>query len=201
MFNIETFEGKKFTPLGKQKKKTQIVLSNTFRPVDSYLSKLKFRYNGKYTKIPNFIVTREGKVIQLLNSNEHSNYLPNVNLNRNSVVVALENLGWLEKEPLTNNYINWIGDIYNGPVYEKKWRDYFFWHPYTSSQIEQTSNLCKMICNEVSIKKDFIGHNTKINGIEKFEGIVSKSNYDSDSTDLSPSFEFENFIKKIHNEQ
>lgn len=201
MFNIETFKEKKFTPLGKQKKKTQIVLSNTFRPVHCYLSKLKFRFNGKYTKIPNFIVTREGKIIQILRSIEHSNYLPNVNLNRNSVIVVLENLGWLEKEPLTNNYINWIGDIYNGPVYEKKWRDYFFWHPYTSSQIEQTSNLCKMICNEVSIKKEFIGHNTKINGIEKFEGIVSKSNYDSDSTDLSPSFEFENFIKKIHDEQ
>ena len=105
-----------------------------------------------------------------------------------------------EKEPLTNNYINWIGDIYSGPVFERKWRDYFFWHPYTKTQINETIDLCKKICGEVSIKKDFIGHNTKINGIEKFEGIVSRSNYDSDFTDLSPAFEFDYFNQKIENE-
>ena len=41
---------------------------------------------------------------------------------------------------------------------------------------------------------------TKINGIEKFEGIVSRSNYDSDFTDLSPAFEFDYFNQKIENE-
>lgn len=200
MLSVETYTEKKFTPVGKQKKKTRIVLTNTMRPYQFYLAKISNRYDGRYSKIPNFLITRTGKIIKLLNSNEHSNFLPNINLNRNSVVICLENLGWLEKEPLTNNYINWIGDIYNGPVFEKKWRDYFFWHPYTSSQLEITVELCNMICEEVSIKKDFIGHNTKINGIERFEGIISRSNLESECTDLSPSFEFENFTKKIKNE-
>ena len=191
---------KKFTPIGKQKKKTQIVLTNTFRPLDLYIQKLEKRFNGKYSKIPNYLISRDGEIIQLLKSEEHTNFLYSVNLNRNSVVICLENLGWLEKEPLTNNYINWIGDIYSGPVFERKWRDYFFWHPYTKTQINETIDLCKKICGEVSIKKDFIGHNTKINGIEKFEGIVSRSNYDSDFTDLSPAFEFDYFNQKIENE-
>lgn len=191
---------KKYNSLGKQKKKTQIVLANTLRPTETFLAKLDSRFNGKYSKIPNFLVSRDGTITQLLKSEEHANFLSTININRNSVVVCLENLGWLEKEPLTSNYINWIGDIYNGPVCEKKWRDYFFWQPYTTTQLNKTVELCKKICDEVSIKKNFIGHNTKINGIEKFEGIVCRSNYDTETTDVSPSFEFEYFNKKIENE-
>ena len=122
-------------------------------------------------------------------------------LNKNSIIISLENFGWLEKEPLTNQYVNWIGDIYKGEVYEKKWRDYFFWHPYTNNQIESTAYLCMNLFKEIPIKQNFIGHNTKINGIEKFEGVCTRSNYDSESTDINPSFNFELFIKKIENEQ
>jgi hypothetical protein len=45
-----------------------------------------------------------------------------------------------------------------------------------------------------------VEHNTKINGIEKFEGIVTKSNFDSDFTDVSPAFNFEYFIKQLYDE-
>ena len=50
------------------------------------------------------------------------------------------------------------------------------------------------------INKKFVGHNTKINGIEKFEGIVTRSNYFSETTDLNPSFDFEYFLKNIEDE-
>ncbi len=42
-----------------------------------------------------------------------------------------------------------------------------------------------------------LGHNTKINGVEKFEGIVTRSNYLSEVTDLSPAFDFELFEKYL----
>jgi hypothetical protein len=45
-----------------------------------------------------------------------------------------------------------------------------------------------------------VEHNTKINGIEKFEGIVTKSNFDSDFTDVSPAFNFEIFNKYLKND-
>jgi N-acetyl-anhydromuramyl-L-alanine amidase AmpD len=86
-------------------------------------------------------------------------------------------------------------------VFEKKWRDYFFWEPYTEKQIDSTVILCKMLFNELGIKDNVIGHNTRINGIEKFEGVVTKSNFDSNFTDVSPAFNFEKFLKKIENEQ
>ena len=115
-----------FKSVGKQKKKRQIILCHTSREVEEYLTSLKFRYNEKYDKIPNYVVTTEGKVIQLLDDVSYSNYFTESNVNRNSVIVCLENLGWLEKKPLTNYYINWKGSIYKQQVYEKNGEISFF---------------------------------------------------------------------------
>jgi N-acetyl-anhydromuramyl-L-alanine amidase AmpD len=190
-----------FKSVGKQKKKRQIILCHTSREVEEYLASLKFRYNGKYDKIPNYVVTTGGKVIQLLDDASYSNYFTEPNINRNSVIVCLENLGWLEKKPLTNYYINWKGSIYNKQVYEKKWRDFFFWQPYTTSQTETTGRLCNQLIESLNLERKFIGHNTKVEGISRFEGIVSKSNFDTAFTDLNPSFNFETFTKFIEHEQ
>jgi len=162
MNNIQNIDG--LVCLGKQKKKKQIILTHTSRNIKDYVSAIKHRYNGKYDKIPNFLIGRDGVVYRLIPENGYTNYFPNLNVNRNSIIISLENLGWLEKIPLTEHYVNWNGDIYKEQVFEKKWRDYFFWQP-------------------------------------RFEGIVSKSNFDSDYTDLSPAFNFENFLKQLEDEQ
>jgi len=190
-----------FESVGTQKEKKQIILCHTSREVQEYLASLQFRYNSKYDKIPNYVVTRDGKALQLLDDTSYSNFFSDSQINKNSVIICLENLGWLEKKPLTNYYINWKGSIYNQQVYEKKWRDFYFWHPYTDKQLETTAGLCKQIMKSLQIDKSCVGHNTKIEGIKKFEGISSRSNYDVIYTDLSPSFNFVNFIKLLENEQ
>ena len=190
-----------FKPVGKYKKKTQIILCHTSREVEEYLASLKFRYNSKYDKIPNYVVTREGKVLQLLSDQGFGNFFDDHITNKLSIFVMLENLGWLEKKPLTNNYINWKGSIYNEQVYEKKWRDFYFWQPYTPQQIKMSAELCKHLTETLQIEKTCVGHNTKVDGIENFEGICTRSNYDSNYTDLNPSFNFETFIKFLENEQ
>ena len=190
-----------FESVGTQKEKKQIILCHTSREVQEYLASLQFRYNSKYDKIPNYVVTMDGKVLQLLDDTSYSNFFSDSQINKNSVIICLENLGWLEKKPLTNYYINWKGSIYNQQVYEKKWRDFYFWHPYTDKQLETTAGLCKQIMKSLQIDKSCVGHNTKIEGIKKFEGISSRSNYDVIYTDLSPSFNFVNFIKLLENEQ
>jgi N-acetyl-anhydromuramyl-L-alanine amidase AmpD len=199
MIEVEKYGN--FKSLGKNKKKYQIILIHTSRNAQNYLQSLKYRYNGKYKKIPNYLVTKNGKIIQLLNNNEYSEIFPKETVNKNSIVICLENLGWLQKEPLKDYYVNWIGDIYKGKAFEKKWRDYFFWDPYTEEQINSTVELTKKLFDELGLKKNIIGHNTKINGIEKYEGVTTRSNYDSIFTDVSPSFSFEEFIKKVDNEQ
>lgn len=197
---IDIQNSQEFNTKGIQKKKKQIILCHTSREVNEYLTSLKFRYNNKYDKIPNFIVDRNGDVIQLLPETGHTNFFSEPNINRNSIIVCLENLGWLEKRPLSNEYINWKGNIYNGKVYEKKWRDYFFWQPYTNQQLESIAKLCNYLTDNYKIKRNIIGHNTKVEGIYKYEGIVTRSNFETYYTDLNPSFDFEIFVKFFENE-
>jgi N-acetyl-anhydromuramyl-L-alanine amidase AmpD len=190
-----------FKSVGKYKQKTQIILCHTSREVEEYLASLNFRYNAKYDKIPNYVITREGKILQLLSDQGYGNFFDDHITNKLSIFVMLENLGWLEKKPLSNHYINWKGSIYNEQVYEKKWRDFYFWQPYTPQQIKMTAELCKHLTETLQIEKTCVGHNTKVDGIENFEGICSRSNYDTNYTDLNPSFNFETFIKFLENEQ
>jgi len=186
-----------FKPLGKQKKKSQIILTHTSRNVENYLASLRYRYNGKFDKIPNYIIKKDGTIIKLLENIEHTNYYKEINVNRNGIFISLENLGWLEKQPLENHYVNWIGDIYKGDIFERKWRDYFFWDKYTDKQMTSLVSLCEQVMKSMNIRKDLIGHNTKINGIQKFEGIITRSNLDSNFTDVNPSFNFDNFAKML----
>ena len=195
MLKIEKYG--KFKCLGKQKNKKQIILCHTSSDVEEYLASLKYRYNSKYDKIPNYIITKNGTILQLLPNDGHTNFFTQENINKNSIIICLENLGWLEKKPLTTYHINWKGSIYNQQVYDKKWRDFFFWEPYAESQINSTAELCNSLISEIKIKKNCIGHNTRVDGIEHFEGIVSRSNFNEKYTDLNPSFNFETFTKKL----
>jgi N-acetyl-anhydromuramyl-L-alanine amidase AmpD len=190
----------KFSGFGVNENKRQIILIHSGRPSNEYLTSLKYRLNGEYEKIPNYFIDKEGKILQLLPKEETSKIFNISVVDKNAIVICLENLGWLEKEPLKNNYINWIGNIYNGKVFERKWRDFHFWQPYTEIQLENTVKLIENICEETSIPKKFIGHNTKINGIEKYKGILTRSNYNLMNTDVSPAFDFEFFNKSFNDE-
>jgi len=185
----------------RSKNKKQIILCHTAREVNEYLTSLKFRSNGKFDRIPHFVITRDAKVLQLLDPKSKTRYFNNDIMDKDSIVVCLENLGWLMKKPLSEHYLNWIGNIYKQEVCEKKWREYSFWQPYTEEQLESTAKICGELCNEFSIPKRFVGHNTKVENIELFNGITTKSNYNTRFTDLSPAFDFQNFVKFLDNEQ
>ena len=194
---IKTSKFGDFKPTGKNEEKKQIVLCHSSRELDKYLNSLQYRFNGKFRRIPNFIVSKEGEVFELLTGDEYSDFFSEERLNENSIVIVLENLGWLQKEPLKDYYVNWIGDIYKGKVFERKWREHYFWDPYTEEQLEKVYELCKEISENMTIDFIFSGHNTKINGAEKIKGIVTKSNFSLNYTDLSPAFDFENFFVYI----
>lgn len=186
---------------GKQKKKKQIILTHTGRDIEEYLMSLKYRMNGKFNRVPHYIISKNGDIIQTLPNEAYSDYFKEPNVNRNSIIISFENLGWLEKVPLKDYYTNWISNIYKGVPYEKKWRDYFFWDPYTEEQINATVELVDSLFQKNKIKRNIVGHNTKLSGVERYEGLTSKSNYDSIYTDVNPSFNFEEFIKKIDNDE
>ena len=187
-------------PFSTNKNKHQIILTHTSRNVDDYLMSITKRLSGKTKKVPNYVIGRDGEVHQLMEPHTHRSFFKDSEIDEISIIVSLENLGWLEKEPLKNSYINWIGNIYTGDVVEKKWRDYFVWQPYTTEQMESLVELCKTLMKKFKIDKKFVGHNTKVSGVERYEGITTRSNYDSKYTDLSPAFDYELFSKLIENE-
>lgn len=197
---LKIIEEKNIKSVGIHNDKRQIILTNTSRNFNNYLSSLQTRFNGKYDKVPHYIVTRDGIVHKLLDDNEYSNFYRVKEINKKSIFISIENLGWLEKEPLKDYYINWVGDIYKGNVYKKKWRDHYFWEPYGEEQINSLYLLVKDLTNKLNIDFNIVGHNTLINKVEKYGGIVSLSNFNKRFTDVNPSFDFELFLNKIENE-
>ena len=71
---VDIIQYGKFKPIGRQKNKKQIILCHTSRDVEEYLTSLKFRYDEKYDKIPHFIITQKGEIIQLLPETGYSNF-------------------------------------------------------------------------------------------------------------------------------
>lgn len=178
----------------------RIILCHTARNIDEYLVSLKHRHNKNYAKIPHFIVTREGKIFNTLSIEQKSTLTMDEDINKSSIFVSLENLGWLEKKPLEKEYLNWIGNIYKGDVISKSWRDYGYWQPYTEIQIIKLAELCKELLKKHNILNNCIGTNTKIKGAKSFDGIITRSNLYEHLTDLSPAFDFEKFTNLLNNE-
>ena len=189
-----------FNSVGTWKKKKQILLTHTARNCTDYISALRHRINGEYTRIPHYLIKKDGRVFQLLPPDVYSDFLDGYKNKKQVIVITLENLGWLKKNPLNASYINWIGNIYKEGVYERKWRGHFFWDKYTSEQMDSLQQLCLHLCDEYDIPKTSIGHNVKLDGMEFFEGIATLSNYTTKKTELSPAFDFEEFVKILENE-
>jgi N-acetyl-anhydromuramyl-L-alanine amidase AmpD len=179
--------------------KKQIVLINTGTNIDDHLTKLRLRYNKKYTKVPTFTIDRNGLVYQHLRPETVSKIFDNDSLNKQAIVIALENVGWLTQDPDFNEFYDWSGTQYRGEVLEMTWRGKKFWAKYTEKQFLALQELTDYLCLGYSINKKFIGNNVLGENIVDFNGIINRSNFSKNHYDLTPAFEFEKF-KTIINE-
>jgi hypothetical protein len=196
MKNIDkTFE---FTSVGTNNKKTQIILTETKREYKKYIQSLKYRYNEKNPYLPNYVISKSGEVIKIIDPKEYSCYMENETIDKNSIIISLENFGWLKKNPLEETYSNWIGDITKNKVLKKKWREYYYWDIYSSKQIKSLVNLVIDLCQEFNIPKECIGNNVKQDNVENFKGIVSRSNFNFYNKDVNPSFDFKLFKQQLN---
>lgn len=180
--------------------KKLIMLTHTSRVGKDYLTSLNIRNNGKYDRLPNYVILKDGSVIETLPHNQTSNYLDNKKINKKSIIICLENLGWVNKNLLSTTYSNWLGNKVTD-VYVKKWRNKYFWDKYTDEQLKSLVELCNKVCEETNIPKKFIGHNTKLSGVEKYSGIINRSNLSENYTDLSPAFNFVYLLENFNDEQ
>jgi hypothetical protein len=194
---VDLSESIEFNYLGTNIKKTQIILCDTKRNYKDYINSLKYRYNKKNPYLPNYVISKEGELFKVINPEHYSKFMGEKDIDSNAIIIALENLGWFKKNPLEECYVNWLGDIYKKEVFEKKWRDEFFWDYYSNEQIDTLIKTIEELCNNFKIPKKTLGHNVRQDGVENFRGIVSKSNFNFKYKDVNPSFDFELIKKKL----
>lgn len=198
---VDLSESIEFNVLGSNQNKKQIIITETKRDYKKYINSLKYRYNKKNPYLPNYVVNKSGEVFQIMKPENFSGFMGDLEIDKNSIVVALENNGWLKKNALNNTYTNWVGDIYKEEVFEKKWREQFYWDKYQKKQIDVLTKLLINLCKKFEIPKNCVETNVKQEGVEKFNGIVSKSNFDFIHKDVNPSFDFKLLKKKLENDK
>jgi hypothetical protein len=199
---VDLSKSTEFNLQGKTEEKRLIILCETKRNYLSFIQSLKHRYNGKNPYLPNYVISRDGEVYKVMEPNSYSKFMNNDKIDKRAIIVCLENLGWLKKNALDGTYLNWIGDIYKKEVFEKKWRDKFYWQPYNKEkQINSLVELIKGLCDDFEIPKDCPETNVIIENIENYKGVVSKSSFSFMFKDLNPSFDFKLLKKKLKNNE
>lgn len=185
--------------INEETEKTRIVIGNTFSvDMNHYLGWTK-RLNGGFKRTANYTVMLDGTVHEHFSPKYYSTYLNDKNLNKTSIIILLENQGWLVKDLFDENkYISYVGHIYNGSdVTEKRWRNYKYWSTYSESQMESLSGLVKKLCNDFKIPLKVVSHNTNFEGVEKYNGITYRSNFEKFYTDVNPTWDFTKFKDNI----
>ena len=182
--------------------KKQIVIGHTFNRDMRHFHGWLHWHHIKYLITAAFTIDAAGVIYKHFEPKYQSKYLNDLNLDSKSIVILLENDGWLVKDISKNRYINWVGDIYKKPneIIEKKWRGYSYWAPYSNEQIESSEFLVKVLCEEFNITMTSVMHNTKIDSFNGYEGVIYKSNLEKHYTDLSPAWDCTIFKEKIEND-
>jgi hypothetical protein len=178
--------------------KKQIVFGHTFNHDMRHFDGWLHRHHGKYLKTAAFTIDAAGFVYKHFDPKYQSKYFENLKMNNESIVILLENDGWLIKDVVKNKYITWIGDIYKQPneVVIKRWRGYNYWAPYSTEQMNSALELVNDLCVEFSIPITSMIHNTK-SEMSGYEGVIYKSNLERYYTDLSPSWDCESFKNNL----
>ncbi len=179
-------------------KKELIVLTNTTYPINDHLTKIKLRFNRKYNKVPSYTIDRVGALYLHHESEKCAYFFEDIELNKKSIVISLENVGWLDRVKDKDTYVDWRGMVYNGTITERYWRCKKYWADYTFEQIETLIQLIDYLCKKHNIEKNFVGHNVFFDGAKNFKGIVNRGNFNKNYYDLTPAFDFEELNKKLN---
>jgi len=200
MFIDETqykLPSKNYFPVENVKK--QIVLANTNNHDMRHVIGWVNRYNGKYKKTASFTIDRNGIIHKHFEPKYQSSFFNNLEIDKKTIVILLENEGWLTHNTEKNQFITWVGDIYNEVygVVNKKWKGYDYWCSYTHEQLESVLRLAKKLCVEFDIPLISLNHNTKIDYINDYTGVLYKSNFEKHYMDLTPAWDYELFKNKL----
>jgi hypothetical protein len=191
----ETYKIKRENYYVGKHKKNQIILAGSLRKENYHIIHLQHKEYGKSKKWPTFSISREGIIYQHYDPKYYTDFMGKKDIDKYSISVVLENMGMVFFDYEADGFLNALHEKCDEKnVYEKNWRGYSYCEAYTEKQYDSVLNLCLYLCDEFSIPKDSFGFNVYHEETKKFKGIVTRSNFDPDYTDLNPSFNFKRFL-------
>jgi len=185
--------------LSIESEKTWIALGHTFNHDMKHFIGWQHRYNGEYKKTAAYTIAKDGTIYEHFDPSFTANVFDTKEFNMKTIVILMENDGWLVHNTFTDEYLTWFGDIYKDPkeVVSRRWRGYSYWAPYSEEQLESAVLLSKHLCRRFNIPMVAIGHNTKSERLVDYQGVLCKSNIEKHYTDLNPSWDCELFKSKL----
>ena len=179
--------------------KNQIILGVSLRKDHNHITRLQHKDYGKSKKWNTFTVSRDGEIFQHYNEKHHTDFIGIKDVDKKAISIVLENMGCLfevEKE----KYLNWLNEECDKDVVIKRnWLTYSFWEKFTDEQIESTILLLRHLCEVHSIPEKIIDFHHYHKDTVKYRGIVFRSNYIENSSDLTPMFDIPKFNEMLHN--
>ena len=194
-----TYEIKEINRYKTQSVKVQIVLATSLRKDGYHITRLFHKEFGKTKRWNTYTVSREGIIYQHYDNKFHTDFLGIKEADKQSISIVMENMGCLFQTP-TGKYINWLNEICDEKnVITKNWLGYSYWEQFPEKQLENIVSLCKNLCNEHNIPKVCIDFHNYHKDTIKFRGIVFRSNYIEDSSDINPLFDISKFNEMLSN--
>jgi N-acetyl-anhydromuramyl-L-alanine amidase AmpD len=178
-------------------KKTQIVIGHTNNNDMKHYHGWLHKHNRTYKKTASFTIDVNGCIYKHFDPKFASKYFGDKEFDSKSIVILIENQGWLTRKLPDETFYTWNGDIYKDRVVDKLWRGYNMWAHYSDEQFESAVELVKYLCEVYDIPSHVFGHNTKAYDLTDYEGVLYKSNIERHFTDLSPAWDFKEFKNKI----
>jgi len=180
-------------------KKSQIILGGSLRAGSNHILRLRKKDFGLSKKWPMFTIRRDGRVFQHFDPQYYSEFMGVKEIDKKAITVQLENMGMVFFDYDRNTYVNWINEECDESIVsEKLWKNNRYWETYTEEQFKTCVNLCIYLCRNYGITQDCFGSYVIQENAINFNGILTRSNYNSDYTDLNPSFDFKRFLKELN---
>jgi hypothetical protein len=180
--------------------KTQIILATSLRKDSNHIIRLQNKEYHKTKTWNTYTISRLGQIYQHYDPVYHTDFIGNKEVDKKSISIVLENMGALFVTP-NDKYINWINEICSTDrVEEKIWQGYKFWEKFPDEQIEAAVLLCSRLCYDFVIPRVTMEFHHFHRETFKFRGIVFRSNYIEDSSDINPLFDIVKFNEMLRNE-
>jgi len=181
--------------------KTQIILATSLRKDHNHIIRLQHKDFGKSKRWSTYSISRDGLVYQHYDPKNRADFMGVKEIDKQSISIVLENMGSLFEMP-NGKYVNWLNEVCeNERVVEKTWLGYKQWEMFSPEQLEACAELCNSLCDEFGIHKRIMDFHHYHKDTQRFKGIVFKSNYLENTSDINPLFDSAEFDKMlVHNE-